>query len=97
VQDAFLKAYSNLNSSGTVEVLHVAGAHCRERALMKLRRRRPSAMVSLDGCQDRGGFRFRARSRLESESGATLQAGELKDILTRTIQGLPPSFGLYLS
>ena len=80
VQDAFLKAYGNLaqfqgQSKFYTWLVRIAV----NEALMKLRRRRPERMVSLD------------------EDGSPnpeqqYNQAELKDILTRTIQGLPPSF-----
>jgi RNA polymerase sigma-70 factor (ECF subfamily) len=94
VQEAFLKAYQNLNrfqeqSKFYTWLVRIAV----NEALMKLRRRRSDKTVSID--QD-----------IETEEDAIpreiadwspnpeqqYKQAELKDILTKTIQGLPPSF-----
>jgi len=75
----------------------VAGGIAVNEALMEVRRRRPERMVSLDEDVKTEEDSFRARSRTGVRIGALYKQAELKDILTRTIQGLPPSFGLYLS
>jgi len=63
-------------------------------ALMKLRRRRPER-IGFAGrrCKDRGGFGSRAKWRtgVRTRSSNTTRR-ELKEILSKTIQGLPPSF-----
>lgn len=94
VQEAFLKAYENLTrfqeqSKFYTWLVRIAV----NEALMKLRRRRPERMVSLD-------------EKIETEDDAIprevadwapnpeqmYSQAELRDILQRTIQGLPPGF-----
>src|SRR5512135_777246 len=94
VQDAFLKAYENLEQfQGQSKFYTWLVRIAVNEALMKLRRRRPERMVSLD-----------EEVRTEEDSVPREVAdwapnpeqqytqGELRDILSRTIQGLPPSF-----
>ena len=94
VQDAFLKAYRNLDrfqeqSKFYTWLVRIAV----NEALMRLRRRRPERMVSLD--ED---IKTEDDSMpLEVADWAPnpeqlYRQGELKEILGKTIQGLPPSF-----
>ena len=94
VQDAFLKAYGNLNqfqeqSKFYTWLVRIAV----NEALMKLRRRRPERMVSLDEevkTEDDSVPREVADWSPNPEQ--MYNQAELRDILTRTIQGLPPGF-----
>src|SRR5437660_2440005 len=94
VQDAFLKAYTNLpgfqeQSRFYTWLVRIAV----NEALMKLRRRRPERMVSLDEevkTEDDSVPREVADWSPNPEQ--QYSQAELRDILTRTIQGLPPGF-----
>src|SRR6266853_4019013 len=94
VQDAFLKAYGNLNqfqeqSKFYTWLVRIAV----NEALMKLRRRRPERMVSLDEevkTEDDSVPREVADWSPNPEQ--QYNQAELKEILSKTIQGLPPSF-----
>jgi RNA polymerase sigma-70 factor (ECF subfamily) len=94
VQDAFLKAYSNLaqfqgQSKFYTWLVRIAV----NEALMKLRRRRPERMVSLDEdvkTEDDSLPREVADWSPNTEQQYT--QAELRDILTKTIQGLPATF-----
>src|SRR5512146_2495311 len=94
VQDAFLKAYGNLTqfqeqSKFYTWLVRIAV----NEALMKLRRRRPERMVSLDEevkTEDDSLPREVADWSPNPEQLYT--QSELRDILTKTIQGLPSSF-----
>jgi RNA polymerase sigma-70 factor (ECF subfamily) len=94
VQDAFLKAYSNLaqfqgQSKFYTWLVRIAV----NEALMKLRRRRPERMVSLDEdvkTEDDSLPREVADWSPNPEQQYT--QAELRDILTKTIQGLPATF-----
>jgi len=94
VQDAFLKAYQNLanfqeQSKFYTWLVRIAV----NEALMRLRRRRPERMVSLDEdikTEDDSMPREVADWAPNPEQLYT--QGELKEILGKTIQGLPPSF-----
>jgi len=94
VQDAFFKAYSNLNQfQGQSKFYTWLVRIAVNEALMKLRRRRPERMVSLDEevkTEDDSLPREVADWSPNPEQQYT--QGELRDILTRTIQGLPPGF-----
>jgi RNA polymerase sigma-70 factor (ECF subfamily) len=91
VQDAFLKAYSNLaqfqgQSKFYTWLVRIAV----NEALMKLRRRRPERMVSLDEdvkTEDDSLPREVADWSPNPEQQYT--QAELRDILNKTIQGLP--------
>ncbi len=94
VQDAFLKAYGNLGqfqeqSKFYTWLVRIAV----NEALMKLRRRRPERMVSLDEDvkTDEDSIPREVADWSPNPEQQYNQA-ELKDILTRTINGLPPSF-----
>ena len=94
VQDAFLKAYENLDqfqeqSKFYTWLVRIAV----NEALMKLRKRRPERMVSLDEevkTEDDSLPREVADWSPNPEQQYT--QAELREILTRTIQGLPPGF-----
>ena len=94
VQDAFLKAYENLGQfQGQSKFYTWLVRIAVNEALMKLRRRRPERMVSLDEevkTEDDSLPREVADWSPNPEQQYT--QGELRDILTRTIQGLPPGF-----
>src|SRR5256886_15835823 len=92
VQDAFLKAYNNLaqfqgQSKFYTWLVRIAV----NEALMKLRRRKPERTVSLDEeikTEDNSVPREVADWSPNPEQ--MYNQAELRDILTRTIQGLPP-------
>jgi RNA polymerase sigma-70 factor (ECF subfamily) len=94
VQDAFLKAYENLGQfQGQSKFYTWLVRIAVNEALMKLRRRRPERMVSLDEevkTEDDSVPREVADWAPNPEQ--LYNQAELHDILTRTIQGLPPSF-----
>jgi len=94
VQDAFLKAYQNLGQfQGQSKFYTWLVRIAVNEALMRLRRRRPERMVSLDEdvkTEDDSVPREVADWAPNPEQ--LYNQSELKDILTRTIQGLPPSF-----
>lgn len=94
VQDAFLKAYGNLNqfqeqSKFYTWLVRIAV----NEALMKLRRRRPERMVSLDEDvkTDEDSIPREVADWSPNPEQQYSQA-ELKQILSKTINGLPPSF-----
>src|ERR1700675_4993081 len=94
VQDAFLKAYGNLaqfqeQSKFYTWLVRIAV----NEALMRLRRRRPERMVSLDEevkTEDDSLPREVADWSPNPEQQYT--QAELREILSKTIQGLPPGF-----
>jgi len=94
VQDAFLKAYENLgqfqgNSKFYTWLVRIAV----NEALMKLRRAKPGRTVSLDeDVQTEDDSLPREVADWSPNPEQQYTQAELKDILTRTIQGLPPSF-----
>jgi RNA polymerase sigma-70 factor, ECF subfamily len=94
VQDAFLKAYSNLaqfqgQSKFYTWLVRIAV----NEALMRLRRRRPERMVSLDeDVKTEDDSVPREVADWSPNPEQLYGQGELKDILTKTIQGLPASF-----
>jgi RNA polymerase sigma-70 factor (ECF subfamily) len=94
VQDAFLKAYSNLGQfQGQSKFYTWLVRIAVNEALMKLRRRRPERMVSLDEevkTEDDSLPREVADWSPNPEQQYT--QAELREILARTIQGLPASF-----
>jgi RNA polymerase sigma-70 factor, ECF subfamily len=94
VQDAFLKAYQNLGQfQGQSKFYTWLVRIAVNEALMRLRRRRPERMVSLD--EDVKTEEDSMPREIEDWSPNPEQQytqGELKDILSRTIQGLPASF-----
>jgi RNA polymerase sigma-70 factor (ECF subfamily) len=94
VQDAFLKAYRNLaqfqgQSKFYTWLVRIAV----NEALMKLRRRRPERMVSLDEeVKTEEDSVPREVADWSPNPEQQYSQAELKDILSKTIQGLPPSF-----
>src|SRR5512146_843135 len=94
VQDAFLKAYGNLGQfQGQSKFYTWLVRIAVNEALMKLRRRRPERTVSLDQDVDTGEDTIPREVADWSPNPEQLYTqSELRDILTRTIQGLPSSF-----
>jgi RNA polymerase sigma-70 factor, ECF subfamily len=94
VQDAFLKAYENLDQfQGQSKFYTWLVRIAVNEALMKLRKRRPERMVSLDEevkTEDDALPREVADWTPNPEQQYT--QAELREILSRTIQGLPPGF-----
>jgi RNA polymerase sigma-70 factor, ECF subfamily len=94
VQDAFFKAYSNLNQfQGQSKFYTWLVRIAVNEALMKLRRRRPERTVSLDEevkTEDDSVPREVADWSPNPEQQYT--QAELREILDRTIHGLPPTF-----
>ncbi len=94
VQDAFLKAYGNLaqfqgQSKFYTWLVRIAV----NEALMKLRRRRPERTVSLDqDVETEEDTIPREVADWSPNPEQQYSQAELRDILTRTIQGLPASF-----
>jgi RNA polymerase sigma-70 factor, ECF subfamily len=94
VQDAFLKAYSNLNQfQGQSKFYTWLVRIAVNEALMKLRRRRPERMVSLDeDVKTEEDSVPREVADWSPNPEQQYNQAELRDILTRTVQGLPASF-----
>ncbi len=94
VQDAFLKAYSNLEQfQGQSKFYTWLVRIAVNEALMKLRRRRPERTVSLDQeVQTDEDSMPREVADWAPNPEQQYNQAELKDILGKTIQGLPPSF-----
>jgi RNA polymerase sigma-70 factor, ECF subfamily len=94
VQDAFLKAYRNLaqfqgQSKFYTWLVRIAV----NEALMKLRKRRPERMVSLDeDVKTEEDSVPREVADWSPNPEQQYNQAELKEILGKTIQGLPPSF-----
>src|SRR5215831_5192768 len=94
VQDAFLKSYENLdrfqeNSKFYTWLVRIAV----NESLMKLRRRRSDRTVSLDeDIETEEDTMPREVADWSPNPEQLYKQGELKDILKRTIQGLPASF-----
>src|SRR6478609_2112077 len=94
VQDAFLKAYSNLEkfqeqSKFYTWLVRIAV----NEALMKLRKRRPERFVSLDeDVKTEDDSLPREVADWSPNPEQLYNQEELRDILSRTIQGLPPTF-----
>src|ERR1700690_374760 len=94
VQEAFLKAYSNLEkfqeqSKFYTWLVRIAV----NEALMKLRRRKPERTVSLDEeVKTEDGSLPREVADWSPNPEQMYNQSELRDILTRTIQGLPAGF-----
>ncbi len=94
VQDAFLKAYTNLQqfqeqSKFYTWLVRIAV----NEALMKLRRRRPERTVSLDEEIQIGEDSVpREVADWSPNPEQNYNQAELREILTKTIQGLPPGF-----
>ena len=94
VQDAFLKAYENLEQfQGQSKFYTWLVRIAVNEALMKLRRRRPERMVSLDQeVQTEEDSMPREVANWSPNPEQLYNQAELRDILGKTIQGLPPSF-----
>ena len=94
VQDAFLKAYENLeqfqgNSKFYTWLVRIAV----NESLMKLRRRRSDRTVSLDeDIETEEDTMPREVADWSPNPEQLYKQGELKEILRKTIQGLPASF-----
>src|SRR5947199_4454562 len=94
VQDAFFKAYSNLaqfqgQSKFYTWLVRIAV----NEALMKLRRRKPERTVSLDeDIKTEDDSVPREVADWSPNPEQMYNQAELREILTRTIQGLPPGF-----
>ncbi len=94
VQDAFLKAYENLDQfQGQSKFYTWLVRIAVNEALMKLRRRRPERTVSLDQevVTEEDSIPREVADWSPNPEQLYTQA-ELRDILTKTIQGLPASF-----
>jgi RNA polymerase sigma-70 factor (ECF subfamily) len=94
VQDAFLKAYGNLDQfQGQSKFYTWLVRIAVNEALMRLRRRRPERMVSLDEeVKTEEDSMPREVADWSPNPEQLYSQGELRDILGKTIQGLPPSF-----
>jgi RNA polymerase sigma-70 factor (ECF subfamily) len=94
VQEAFLKAYQNLGQfQGQSKFYTWLVRIAVNEALMRLRRRRPERMVSLDeDVKTEDDSVPREVADWSPNPEQQYSQAELKDILTRTIQGLPPGF-----
>src|SRR5215510_5393114 len=94
VQDAFLKAYSNLEQfQGQSKFYTWLVRIAVNEALMKLRRRRPERMVSLDeDVKTEEDSLPREVADWSPNPEQQYSQAELRDILSKTVQGLPPSF-----
>jgi RNA polymerase sigma-70 factor (ECF subfamily) len=94
VQDAFLKAYENLGQfQGQSKFYTWLVRIAVNEALMKLRRRRPERMVSLDEeVKTEEDTMPREVADWSPNPEQLYNQAELRDILGKTIQGLPPSF-----
>src|SRR3954466_11374148 len=94
VQDAFLKAYSNLGQfQGQSKFYTWLVRIAVNEALMKLRKRRPERMVSLDeDVKTEEDSLPREVADWSPNPEQQYTQAELREILTKTIQGLPPSF-----
>ncbi len=94
VQDAFLKAYENLKNFQEQSKFYTWLVRIAvNEALMRLRRRRPERMVSLDeDVKTEEDSMPREVADWTPNPEQQYSQAELKDILQRTIQGLPSSF-----
>jgi RNA polymerase sigma-70 factor (ECF subfamily) len=94
VQDAFLKSYENLGQfQGQSKFYTWLVRIAVNEALMKLRRRRPERMVSLDeDVKTEDDSMPREIADWSPNPEQLYTQAELRDILQRTIHGLPPSF-----
>src|ERR1051326_7156960 len=94
VQDAFLKPYENLKNFQEQSKFYTWLVRIAvNEALMRLRRRRPERMVSLDEeVKTEEDSMPREVADWTPNPEQQYSQAELKDILTRTIQGLPASF-----
>ncbi len=94
VQDAFLKSYENLKNFQEQSKFYTWLVRIAvNEALMRLRRRRPERMVSLDeDVKTEEDSMPREVADWSPNPEQQFSQAELKDILQRTIQGLPSSF-----
>jgi len=94
VQDAFLKAFQNLGQfQGQSKFYTWLVRIAVNEALMRLRRRRPERMVSIDeDVQTEDDSIPREIADWCPNPEQLYNQGELKEILQKTIQGLPESF-----
>ena len=94
VQDAFLKAYENLKNFQEQSKFYTWLVRIAvNEALMRLRRRRPERMVSLDEeVKTDEDTMPREVADWSPNPEQLYTQSELRDILTKTIQGLPSSF-----
>ena len=94
VQDAFLKAYQNLEQfQGQSKFYTWLVRIAVNEALMRLRRRRPERMVSLDEDINTGEDTIpREVADWAPNPEQLYNQSELREILQKTIQGLPPGF-----
>src|SRR5579863_1435135 len=94
VQEAFLKAYNNLQGfQGQSKFYTWLVRIAVNEALMKLRRRRPERMVSLDeDVKTEEDSVPREVADWSPNPEQQYNQAELREILTKTIQGLPPGF-----
>jgi RNA polymerase sigma-70 factor (ECF subfamily) len=94
VQDAFLKSYENLQNFHEQSKFYTWLVRIAvNEALMRLRRRRPERMVSLDeDVKTEEDSMPREVADWSPNPEQQYSQAELKDILGKTIQGLPPSF-----
>jgi RNA polymerase sigma-70 factor, ECF subfamily len=94
VQDAFLKAYQNLGQfQGQSKFYTWLVRIAVNEALMRLRRRRPERMVSLDeDVKTEEDSMPREVADWAPNPEQLYSQAQLKDILGKTIQGLPSSF-----
>jgi RNA polymerase sigma-70 factor, ECF subfamily len=94
VQDAFLKAYENLKNFQEQSKFYTWLVRIAvNEALMRLRRRRPERMVSLDEeVKTDEDSMPREVADWSPNPEQLYSQSELRDILSKTIQGLPSSF-----
>jgi RNA polymerase sigma-70 factor (ECF subfamily) len=94
VQEAFLKSFQNLNNFQEQSKFYTWLVRIAvNEALMKLRRRRTGKMVSLDeDVQTEEDSVPREVADWSPNPEQLYTQAELRDILQKTIQGLPPSF-----
>lgn len=94
VQDAFLKAFQNLGQfQGQSKFYTWLVRIAVNEALMRLRRRRPERMVSLDEDINTGEDMIpREVADWAPNPEQLYNQSQLREILQKTIQGLPPSF-----
>ena len=94
VQDAFLKAYENLHNFQEQSKFYTWLVRIAvNEALMRLRKRRPERMVSLDeDVKTEEDSMPREVADWSPNPEQQYSQAELHDILSKTINGLPPSF-----
>ncbi len=94
VQDAFLKAFQNLGQfQGQSKFYTWLVRIAVNEALMRLRRRRPERFVSIDeDVKTEEDSMPREIADWSPNPEQLYNQGELKEILQKTIQGLPPGF-----